>query len=115
MALRDNGAATGAATRDVQIEPSREEFASPTALRKSLGDFRGVCITHGAKVKRCSFEGCANGAINGGVVCITHGAGVKRCSFKGCTNVAKRGGVCVCHTWSNKRNDASIKDVPMEQ
>jgi hypothetical protein len=37
----------------------------------------GVCITHGAKVevKRCSFEGCTNGAVKGGV-CITHGAKV---------------------------------------
>ena len=27
----------------------------------------GVCIRHGAKVKRCSSEGCTNQAQNGGV------------------------------------------------
>jgi hypothetical protein len=56
----------------------------------------GVCITHGSKKKRCSFEGCTNQAINGGV-CITHGATVKRCSFEGCANQAQKKGVCVTH------------------
>jgi hypothetical protein len=32
-----------------------------------------VCITHGAKLKRCSHEGCNNQALKEGV-CITHGA-----------------------------------------
>jgi hypothetical protein len=53
----------------------------------------GVCITHGAKVKRCSFVGCNKYAQKGGV-CITHGAEVKRCNFDGCTNHVKKGGVC---------------------
>ena len=43
----------------------------------------GVCIKHGAKVKRCSKEGCTNYAINGGV-CRRHGAKLKRCSKEGC-------------------------------
>ena len=33
----------------------------------------GVCITHGAMLKRCSHEGCANGAEKGGV-CWRHDA-----------------------------------------
>jgi len=33
----------------------------------------GVCVTNGAKRKRCSFEGCTDGFIKGGV-CWTHGA-----------------------------------------
>jgi hypothetical protein len=54
----------------------------------------GVCIKHGAKVKRCSSEGCTNHAKKGGV-CIRHGAKFKRCSSEGCVNIAKKGGVCV--------------------
>jgi len=42
----------------------------------------GVCITHGAPVKRCSFEGCTNFVIQGGF-CRRHGAVTKRCNFKG--------------------------------
>ena len=56
----------------------------------------GVCIRHGAKVKRCSSEGCTNQAQNGGV-CIRHGAKRYKCSSEGCTNFAKRGGVCYRH------------------
>jgi hypothetical protein len=59
---------------------------------------RGVCVRHGAKVKRCSSEGCTKQAKQGGV-CRRHGAKVehKRCSSKGCTNIAQRGGVCKRH------------------
>ena len=56
----------------------------------------GVCITHGAKLKRYSHAGCKNKAQKGGV-CITHGAEVKLCNFKGCNNQAKKGGVCITH------------------
>jgi hypothetical protein len=48
------------------------------------------------KKKRCSFEGCANHVVKGGV-CITHGATVKRCSFEDCNNHAKKGGFCKRH------------------
>eukprot|EP00984_Skeletonema_dohrnii_P015434 scaffold6670_cov81-Skeletonema_dohrnii-CCMP3373.AAC.2 len=66
----------------------------------------GVCIKHGAEVKRCSSKGCTNGAIKGGVckkhaveqlkkqICM-HGAKVKLCSSEGCTHYAFKGGVCV--------------------
>jgi hypothetical protein len=56
----------------------------------------GVCITHGAKVKECSHDGCTNGVIKGGV-CVTHGAKRKRCSFEGCTNHVVKGGLCWTH------------------
>ena len=59
----------------------------------------GVCVTHGAKVKRCSFEGCTNIVVKGGV-CVTHGAkqkAKKRCNHEGCTNGAIKGGVCWTH------------------
>jgi len=62
----------------------------------------GVCMKHGAKVKRCSSEGCTNYAVKGGV-CMKHGAKVKRCSSEGCTNYAVKGGVCMKHGAKVKR------------
>jgi hypothetical protein len=62
----------------------------------------GVCVTHGANVKRCSFDGCTNQAKKGGV-CITHGAKVKQCSFKGCANQVRKGGVYTTHGAKVKR------------
>jgi hypothetical protein len=76
----------------------------------SLAAFRGVCVTsplndvvvtHGAMVKRCSHEGCANGAFKGGV-CIARGAKVKRCQ-EGCANGVNIGGVCFTHGARVKR------------
>jgi hypothetical protein len=60
-----------------------------------------LCITHSARTRRCSIEGCANRAVEGGI-CITHGAKVKRCSNKGCANGAVRGGFCVTHDTRTK-------------
>ena len=56
-------------------------------------------MKHGAKakVKRCSSDGCANQALQGGVCIIKHGAKAKRCGSDGGTNHAKRGGVCIKH------------------
>ena len=62
----------------------------------------GVCVTHCVMKKRCSHEGCANGAVKGGV-CITHGAMQKRCIHKGCANRAIKVGVCVTHGATRKR------------
>jgi hypothetical protein len=56
----------------------------------------GICISHGAKVKRCSHEECANRSVKGGV-CIAHGAKVRCCGYKGCTNRVVRAGVCYRH------------------
>ena len=53
----------------------------------------GVCVTHGAMKKRCSFEGCTKYVVYEGV-CITHGTKIKSCSSKGCTNGAAKVGVC---------------------
>ena len=38
-------------------------------------------------------------------MCVTHGAKVKRCSIDGCTNQVKKGGVCIRH--GANRNDES--------
>jgi len=56
----------------------------------------GVCLKHGARVKRCSQDGCKNYVKQGGV-CLTHGARVKRCSQDGCGNLPRQGGVCIKH------------------
>jgi hypothetical protein len=53
-------------------------------------------VRHGAKVKRCSCEGCTSYAQSGGV-CMRHGATVKLCSQEGCAKQAKNGGVCLMH------------------
>jgi len=66
-----------------------------------------VCIRHGAKVKRCSSEGCANYAKNGGV-CMRHGAKIKRCKTTGCTNYSVKGGVC-------RRHGAKVKRCNIEE
>ena len=64
-------------------------------------------MKHGAKVKRCSREGCTNQVIKGGV-CVKHGAKKKRCSSEGCTNKAVKGGVCRRHgAYRNTNNDES--------
>jgi len=67
-----------------------------------------MCIKHGAKVKRCSSEGCNNQAKKGGV-CIKHGAKYirKRCSSEGCKNIAVKGGVCRRHGAYRNPNDKS--------
>jgi hypothetical protein len=68
----------------------------------------GVCVKHGAKVKRCSSEGCTNQAQKGGV-CTRHGAKIKRCSSDGCTNHARKGGVCIRHGAKDKLKRCSCK------
>ena len=63
----------------------------------------GVCMRHGAKVKRkerkkCSAEDCQNIAVRGGV-CWRHGAkwSMKMCSIEGCSNYAQQRGLCKRH------------------
>jgi hypothetical protein len=56
----------------------------------------GVCIQHGAIVKRCNHIGCNKQVIQGGV-CAQHGARVLRCRHIGCNKIPKQGGVCVQH------------------
>jgi hypothetical protein len=97
--------ATVAATRDAQTIPNREEFVGDMArgyprnvVATNYTQQGGVCIAHGAKVKRCSHEGCVRYVVQGGV-CATHGAKryKKRCSHEGCANGAVQGGVCFRH------------------
>eukprot|EP00984_Skeletonema_dohrnii_P024947 scaffold14090_cov83-Skeletonema_dohrnii-CCMP3373.AAC.3 len=54
-------------------------------IRQELEESGGVCIRHGAQVKR------------------------KLCSSEGRTNQAQRGGVCIRH--GAKSNSAAVKDV----
>jgi hypothetical protein len=64
----------------------------------------GVCVQHGARVKRCNQDGCDNQVVQGRV-CHQHGARVKRkyCSQDGCGNHVVQGGVCVRHGARVKR------------
>ena len=74
---------------------------------------QGVCVKQGAKwtKKKCSIEGCASYAIKGGV-CMKHGTKRKQCSSEGCTSYAKKGGVCVSTT-VQRSNDAGGKSIQM--
>jgi len=64
----------------------------------------GVCIRHGAKVKRCSIEECNNHVIKGGV-CIEHGVQIKLWRSKGCANCGRRS---VQETWANTQSNCAI-------
>ena len=68
--------------RDVPIKSGKLEFVSRTAQR--LND--------------ANSEGCTSyfHFIKGGV-CVTHGAKKKRCSVEGCTKYKMKGGVCYRH------------------
>jgi hypothetical protein len=63
-------------------------------------------MRQGAKVKRCSSEGCTNSAKSGGV-CISHGANVKRCSSEGCSNQSVRAGACMRRGFKHNPYDES--------
>ena len=56
----------------------------------------GVCIRHGAKVKRCNVVGCPNQVLNGGV-CFSHGAKKYICSVDECTSQVRWRGLCGWH------------------
>jgi len=82
---------------DVPTTSKREEFVS----------------LNGAKMKRCSFEGCANNTVVKGGVCVTHGAKRK--------NAAAMRGVPIkllmeefVSRMAPKLSDAATRDVPME-
>ena len=70
-----------AASRDVPTKSKREDFVLTMVQNKNAADF----------------EGCTNQVVKGGGVCITHGAEMKRCCFEGCTKFAQKGGVCRSH------------------
>jgi len=76
-----------------------EKKRKRTGRSQSTVQKGGVCVQHGASLKRCGHKGCTNYARKGGV-CIRHGAAKvtrKTCSHKGCTNQVQRGGVCTRH------------------
>jgi hypothetical protein len=54
------------------------------------------------KRKYCSQNGCDNQIVQGGV-CVKHGARVKRCNQNGCDNQVLQGGVCVKHGARKRR------------
>jgi hypothetical protein len=86
----------------------------------------GVCIKHGAKVKRCSHDGCNNIAQKRGL-CRRHGAASERgvegqekttrekCSLLLCTSAAVEGGMCLRHralsSLDNKDDSTSPKEA----
>jgi hypothetical protein len=64
---------------------------------------RGVCLSHGATVKkypkkRCVVEGCEHFARGKMFKCVSHGGTpVKKCTVEGCNNNQKQGGRCKRH------------------
>ena len=70
-------------------------------------------MRHGAKVKRCSSEGCTNVAQIGGV-CIRHGARHKRCSITGCTNQTLKEEYARGMGQRLRSNYAAMKDVQIK-
>ena len=75
----------------------------------------GVCVTHGAMKKRCSFEGCTKYVVKEGV-CITHGTRIKSCSSKGCMNGVAKEGVCCMHgSNSTNTNNTSVNQLIMKK
>jgi hypothetical protein len=93
----------------------KKKKKSRVVVEGCAGGGGGACFTqqrNGATKtgKRCSFEGCTNNRVQGGV-CITHGAIRKRCSYEGCTNGCVKDGVCVTHGAARKRKYAALRDV----
>jgi len=98
-------------------ESSEHESAAtlkPTTVRKykytcthegcsNHVQIKGVCVKHGAKVKRCKHEGCTNQVVNGGR-CVKHGAKKYRytCKHEGCSTWAETGGFCRKHGGKKK-------------
>ena len=70
----------------------------------------GVCIKHGAKIKRCSVENCENHVQQGGV-CVKHGAKLKKCSVENCEHYVQKRGVCFKHGAEVKYNYKYICSV----
>ena len=65
-----------------------------TKRKIPVDNFDGPVKKKGRKL--CSIDGCTNYFVQGGV-CMRHGAEVKKCSHEGCTNQAQKGGVCKRH------------------
>eukprot|EP00984_Skeletonema_dohrnii_P024334 scaffold13442_cov96-Skeletonema_dohrnii-CCMP3373.AAC.3 len=89
-------------TPDEKSAAVKSNTKSPQSDRKrkaSTHEELGPMKVARYKYKRiCSANGCTNMVVKGGV-CVRHGAKVKRklCSREGCTNIAIKGGVCTRH------------------
>ena len=57
----------------------------------------GLCVKHGAVLKRCSVQDCDNYPQKGGL-CVKHGAVLKRCSVQDCDNYPQKDGLCMKHS-----------------
>lgn len=75
------------------IEPGCSNIA------KKVG---GVCLKHGAIVKKCEVDGCENYSKKGGV-CVKHGAETLKCTHSGCEYVRKKDGLCAAHHPSDRK------------
>lgn len=84
---------TGKTSKRSKVDKHKTCSAPGCTSKSRVG---GVCIKHGATVKRCSHGQCPNNAVNGGL-CVSHGPKVKLCSSVGCKNRARVGGVCMKH------------------
>lgn len=65
-------------------------------------NWKGLCVQHGAILKKCRVSGCQNVVVNN-QLCTKHGAKRRKCKFvdpstgDGCTSQSVNGGVCVKH------------------
>ena len=65
-------------------------------------NWKGLCVQHGAILKKCRVSGCQNVVVNN-QLCTKHGAKRRKCKFvdpstgDGCTNQSINSGVCVKH------------------
>ena len=88
---------------------SKEELCTPVCPKSSLQQKKGERYAYGQKRKLCSFDGCTNTVISGGV-CLRHGAEKRRCSNEGCTKLARgKGGVCVRHGAKRRRYECKYE------
>ena len=98
-------AATSAdASSGTVLESKKPSYASSYQGGCTCGVVKGVrCTRHTKKGKKpCSIKGCTNRSTVGGV-CIKHGAKVKRCSHDGCNNIAQKRGLCRRHGAASER------------
>ena len=65
-------------------------------------NWKGLCVQHGAILKKCRVSGCQNVVVNN-QLCTKHGAKRRKCKIvdpftgDGCTNQSVNSGVCVKH------------------
>ena len=68
-----------------------------------------LCSEHGKLMRTCRIPDCNNfpqGGVWGEGLCVRHGAKVKRCNHEGCDNQVVRGGFCNRHSKDLSRNSS---------